>query len=126
MTDAAAHDGARLKDLLDKNNTASAVWADTAYRSKKNEALMAKNGFVSQVHRKKPKGRPMPERTSKANGRKSKVRAKVEHVFAAQKHRMGLFVRTVGIDRATTKIGMVNLAYNMKRLVWLNARSAPG
>jgi len=126
VTDAAAHDGARLKDLLDKNNTASAVWADTAYRSKKNEALMAKNGFVSQVHRKKPKGRPMPERTSKANGRKSKVRAKVEHVFAAQKHRMGLFVRTVGIDRATTKIGMVNLAYNMKRLVWLNARSAPG
>jgi len=45
--------------------------------------------------------RSRPERTSKANGRKSKVRAKVEHVFAAQKHRMGLFVRTVGIDRAT-------------------------
>lgn len=126
VTNAAAHDGARLKDLLDNNNTASAVWADTAYHSKKNEALMAKNGFVSQVHRKKPKGRPMPERTSKANGRKSRVRAKVEHVFAAQKHRMGLFVRTVGIQRARTKIGLANLAYNMQRLVWLDARSAPG
>jgi len=126
VTDAAAHDGARLKDLLDKSNTASAVWADTAYRSKKNEASMEKNGFVSQVHRKKPKGRPMPERTSKANGRKSKVRAKVEHVFAAQKHRMGLFVRTVGIQRARTKIGLANLAYNMQRLVWLNVRSASG
>ncbi len=114
-----------MPELLDKKNTAGGVWADTAYRSKKNEAHMEKNGFVSQVHRKKPKGKPMPDRTSKANGRKSKVRAKIEHVFAVQKQCMGLFIRTIGIDRATTKIGMVNLAYNMKRLVWLNARAAP-
>jgi IS5 family transposase len=66
VTDAAAHDGARLPDLLDKTNTASGVWADTAYRSEKNETFMAKNGFVSQVHRKKPKGKPMPDRTRKA------------------------------------------------------------
>lgn len=110
MSDAAAHDGARLGDLLDKTNTASGVWADTAYRSEKNEAFMARNGFVSQVHRKKPKGKPMPERTTKANGVKSKVRAKVEHVFAEQKSRMCLFVRTVGIARAITKVGLVNLA----------------
>ena len=126
VTDAAAHDGARLPELLDKNNTASNVWADTAYRSKKNEIHMARNGFVSQVHHKKPKGKPMPERTSKANGRKSKVRALVEHVFAAQKGPMALFICTVGIARARTKIGMANLVYNMKRLVWLEARSAPG
>lgn len=125
VTSASAHDGARLPDLLDKNNTAGSVWADTAYRSKKNETHMEKNGFVSQVHRKKPKGKPMPERTSKANGRKSKVRAHVEHVFAVQKHRMGLFIRTIGMERARTKIGMANLVYNMKRLVWLNARGAP-
>lgn len=125
VSSASAHDGARLAELLDDNNTASDVWADTAYRSKKNEAHMARHGFVSRVHRKKPKGRPMPERTSKANGRKSKVRARVEHVFAAQKQRMGLFIRTIGIERAKTKIGMVNLAYNMQRLVWLNARGAP-
>ena len=125
VSSASAHDGARLAELLDDNNTASDVWADTAYRSKKNEAHMARYGFVSRVHRKKPKGRPMPERTSKANGRKSKVRARVEHVFAAQKQRMGLFIRTIGIERAKTKIGMVNLAYNMQRLVWLNARGAP-
>ena len=39
---------------------------------------------------------------------------------------MALFIRTIGIDRATTRIGMANLVYNMQRLVWLNARSAPG
>ena len=42
--------GARLREgLLDKTNTASAVWADTAYRSKANEAFLEKNGFVSPL-----------------------------------------------------------------------------
>ena len=54
-TDAAAYEGARLREgLLDKTNTASSVWADTAYRSAANETFMEKNGFVSRVHRKKP------------------------------------------------------------------------
>ena len=38
VTDAAAHDVARLREgLIDPENTASDVWADTAYRSAKNE-----------------------------------------------------------------------------------------
>jgi len=38
VTDAAAYEGARLREgLLDKTNTASAVWADSAYRSGANE-----------------------------------------------------------------------------------------
>jgi IS5 family transposase len=106
--------------LLDKANTGASVWADSAYQSKANEAFMAKNGFTSQVHRKKPKGRPMPDVMRRANARKSAVRSKVEHVFAEQKSRMGLFIRTIGLARATLKIGLANLAYNMKRLIWLN------
>jgi IS5 family transposase len=79
--------------LLDKTNTASGVWADTAYRSAANEAFIEKNGFVSHVHRKKPKGRPMPEVIRRPNNAKSKIRSKVEHVFAEQKDRMDLFIR---------------------------------
>ena len=124
MTDAAAHDGARLPDLLDKTNTASGVWADTAYRSEKNEAFMAQNGFVSKVHRKKPKGKLMPEKTRKANALKSMVRSKIEHVFAHQKGPMAAVVRTIGKARAETKIGMINLAYNMRRFLWLERRTA--
>ncbi len=119
-TDAASYEGARLREgLLDKTNTASGVWADTAYRSKANEKYMQQNGFISRVHRKKPKGKPMPEKTRRANNAKSKVRSGVEHVFAAQKDRMDLFIRTIGIARATTKIGMANLVYNIKRLLFL-------
>jgi hypothetical protein len=32
---------------------------------------------------------------------------------------MGLVVRAVGIARATTKIGMANIVYNIKRLIFL-------
>ena len=124
-TDAAAYEGARLREgLLDKTNTASGVWADTAYRSAANEAFMEKHGFTSRVHRKKPKGRAMPGAIRRANNAKSKIRARVEHVFAAQKDRMDLFIRTIGIARATTKIGMANLVYNIKRLLCLRRRLA--
>lgn len=125
VTDAAAYEGRLLREgLLDKTNTAGAVWADTAYRSKSNATFMAENGFTSRLHRKKPPGRPMPERTRRANGCKSKVRAHIEHVFADQKSRMGLFIRTVGLARARMKIGLANLAYNVRRLVFLERRPA--
>ena len=124
VTDAAAHAGARLADLLDPDNTASGVWADTGYRSKKNEDLLRQRMLKSHVHRKKPRGRPMAERTARANARKSLVRAHIEHVFAEQKARMGLFVRTIGLARATTRIGLANLVINMRRLTWLDRQPA--
>ena len=79
----------------------------------------------SQIHRKKPKGKPMPRRTARANARKSAVRSAVAHVFARQKGPMGPFIRTIGIARARTKIGVVNLVFNMLRMVWLVDQSAP-
>jgi IS5 family transposase len=67
----------------------------------------------------------MSEAMAWANGRRSKIRAFVEHVFAQRKARMGLFVRTSGIARARTKIGMANLAYNLTRYIWHKGRSVP-
>lgn len=48
----------------------------------------------------------------------SSVRVRVEHIFGAQANDMGgTLVRTIGMVRAKAKIGMKNLAYNMRRLV---------
>ena len=124
VTDAARHDGAQLPALISKANTASDVWADTAYRSRANERHLANNGLRSQIHRKKPKGKPMPKPIARANGVKSKVRAAVEHVFAHEKGPMGLVIRTIGLARARVKIGLANLVYNMKRALWLTERRA--
>lgn len=61
VTDAALHDGRMLRrGLLDKDNTGSGVWADSAYLPKANEAFLTRYGFVSHVHYRKPKGRPLP------------------------------------------------------------------
>jgi len=105
--------------LPDKANTASSVWADTAYRSKANEDFMEKKGFVSNVHRKKPHLKPMPLHIQRSNAGKFVIQSRVGHVFADQKSQMGLFVRTVGITRATMRIGLANIVYNMRLFLFL-------
>ncbi|MDX3910701.1 MAG: IS5 family transposase [Sphingobium sp.] len=126
VTDGARFDGRMLRDVVTNDNTASDVWADTAYRSRSNEAWLKSIGRVSRVHRKKPKGKPMPARTARANAAKSTVRARIEHVFARQKDQMALFIRTIGIARAETKITLANLAYNIDRLIFHERRAAMG
>ena len=123
VTDAACYDGSMLPELVTSDNLAASVWADTAYRSAANEAWLASLGRVSRIHRKKPPGRPMPRHIARGNATRSAVRAHVEHVFAHQKERMGLFVRTIGLDRARTRIGLANLAYNFQRLVFHERRA---
>ena len=125
VTDAAAHDGARLREgLIDPSNTASDVWADSAYRLGENERFLNRAGKSSRIHRKKPKGRAMPARTRKANAAKSAVRCRVEHVFATQKGPMRMVVRTISIARAKATLTLANMAYNMKRWRWLDSRIA--
>jgi IS5 family transposase len=122
---AAAHDGARLEEVLDATTPPATCGPTPRTARPRNEAMLQARGLVSRIHRKKPPGRPMPRRTRRANAAKSAVRSAVEHVFAHQKGPMALVVRTIGMARARVKIGLVNLAYNMRRLVWLSGRSAP-
>jgi IS5 family transposase len=125
VTDAAAPDGRQLGRLLDPDNTASPVWADTAYRSAANAALLGRRGLVPQFQRPKPRGRPMPPHIARGNATRARVRVMIEHVFAAQKCRLGLLIRTVGLARATTKLGLANLVTNMRRLAWFELRPEP-
>jgi IS5 family transposase len=125
VTDAARHDGRQLGQLLDPHNTASPVWADVAYRSAANVALLARRGLVPQFQRPKPRGQPMPPHLARGNASRARVRVAIEHVFAAQKCRLGLVIRSIGLARAKTKLGLANLVTNMRRLVWFETRAAP-
>jgi transposase, IS5 family len=124
VTDAATHDGRQLDKLLDPHNTPSGVWADTAYRSAANTALRARRGLVPQFQRPKPHGKPMPPHIARGNAARARVRVAVEHVFAAQKCRPGLIIRSVAHARATAKLGLANLVTNMTRLAWFKTRAA--
>jgi IS5 family transposase len=125
VTDAARHDGGQLGAVLDPGNTSGGVWADTAYRSKANLELLERRGLRAEFQRAKPRGRPMPAHIARGNATRARVRGLVEHVFAAEKRRMGLVVRCVGLVRATARIALANLAYNMRRLAWIERRGAP-
>lgn len=125
VTDAAAHDGARLREgLIDPADTASDVRADSACRSAENERYPAGLGKVGRVHRRKPPGRAMPKRTARADAAQSAVRARVEHPFAHQNGPMGMVIRTIGIARATATVMLANMGYDMERWCWLDGRGA--
>lgn len=82
--------------------------------------------LVSRIHRRKPLRWPMPKHIARANVGKSAIRAAVEHVFAHQKNRFGLFVRTVGLARAEAKLTLANIAYKSDRLLFHQRAKAMG
>src|SRR5580704_14132166 len=118
VSDASVHDSQKFEDVLDTSNTASDVWADSAYRSDEIEEKLAARGLKSRIHRRAYRNRKLSEAQKAANTTRSNVRARVEHVFGDQKNGMGTgIVRTIGIVRARCKTGMTNLVYNMRRFV---------
>lgn len=130
VTDAAVHDSQAMDDLLDKetdtDGSKRAVYADSAYRSKERETDLADQQITSQICEKGARGHPLSEKQKADNHEKSKVRSRVEHVFGAQAQMGGHWVRTIGLLRAKVKIGMMNLVYNMMRLVQLTRRDGIG
>lgn len=120
VSDASVHDSQKLDGLLNKANTSEDVYADSAYRSAETEAKLKARGFRSRIHRRGSRNHPLSDAQQEANRKKSRIRARVEHIFGAQENAPGgRLVRTIGIIRATAKIGLQNLAYNIRRLVVL-------
>ena len=79
----------------------------------------------SRILQRANRGHALSQAQENANHLKSKVRVRVEHVFAAQQNSLGgRIVRTIGIVRAKAKIGLQNLAYNIRRLVTLERLAA--
>ncbi len=55
-----------------------------------------------------------------SNKEKSRVRARVEHVFGSMTNELGgITIRTIGRMRAKVQIGLFNLVYNIKRVAML-------
>ena len=125
VTDAAVHDSRKLNGLLQRGNTSQDVFADSAYRSAAIEASLKGRGLRSRIHLRAARGHPLSKAKAAANRTKSRIRARIEHVFGAQETAPGgRIVRTIGIVRARIKIGLQNLAYNIRRLATLErARS---
>jgi IS5 family transposase len=119
------HDSQKLDDVLDPTNTSKVVWADSAYRSTEIEQHLKEKGYRSRIHRRGARNRPLSEAQEAANKTRSRVRARVEPVFGHQENSTGRkIVRSIGMARARFKIGMMNLGYNIRRLVQLERVAA--
>lgn len=120
VTDASVHDSQQFCHVLDADNEADEIWADSAYRSQALEEALELGGYRSQIHERGYRNHPLTETQKVMNRDKSKVRAKVEHVFGAWVMGMGgKLVRCIGIERVSAQLGLKDLAYNFKRyLLW--------
>lgn len=126
VTAASVHDSHPLGELLDEQDREKAFYADSAYTGKTAEGIYREKGVVNCVNEKGYRNRPLTQEQQNDNRDKSKVRARVEHIFGFVENSMGgSLIRTVGLARAKAKIGMMNIVYNLcrcvqlKKVVWM-------
>lgn len=123
VTDASVHDSQVLGAVLDGSNSSAKLWADSAYRSERIETVLALMGFLSQIHERGYRNRPLTGRQKQKNRTRSRTRAKVEHVFGSLVNEMGgKLLRSIGLKRVKANLGLSNLTYNLKRLVMWEAK----
>ena len=120
VTAARVHDSQCFEPLLDGKNSKRVIYAGSAYRSEEHERMLKRRRFTSRVHHRTWKDQTLTPRQQKENRARSRIRARVEHVFGHQvKSMRQTIVRGIGLARIRTRITLANLAYNMSRLAQL-------
>lgn len=122
VTSANVHDSAMLEALITKKEDGDQpLYADSAYRSKEIEAMLESRNVQSQIHEKGYRNHPLTKRQKQRNRKKSKVRARIEHVFGFMTNSMNdIYLQYRSLKRVAAAIGLMNLTYNLFRLVQLN------
>lgn len=116
VTDASVHDSQVLDNLLDEKDKNQDLHADSAYTGEEQDKIIAKYEMNNKVHEKGYRNKPLTKEQKDSNTKKSKIRARVEHVFGFMEQSMkGLVLKSVGMVRATGTIGLINLTYNLFR-----------
>lgn len=116
VTDASVHDSQALDTLLTEKDKGQALYADSAYTGEEQEKTIKRHELINKVHEKGYRNKPLTEEQKQNNKSKSKIRARVEHVFGFMEQSMkGLQLKSIGLDRATGIIGLINLTYNIFR-----------
>ena len=120
VTAAHVHDSQCFEPLLDRKNSDPTVYADSAYRSDEHARLLKRKRFTNRVHHRAWKDQTLTKRQQRENRARSRIRARVEHVFGHQVKAMHqTVVRGIGLARIRARIALTNLAYNMSRLAQL-------
>ena len=121
-TSAEVHDSQELKNLIEKKKD-KRLYGDSAYTGEEVQSCIPET-IQNRIHEKGYRNNPLTKTQEGNNTAKSKIRVRVEHVFAAINHFGGIFIRTIGIRRAEIQIGLMNYAYNLTRYTYLMGAKA--
>lgn len=126
VTPANVHDSSVFLSILpERSYSGQFVYADSAYNSSEIIAELEYRGFHPKICEKGYCNHPLTEEQKLNNSKKSKIRCRVEHIFGDMTNRMKTkTVRTIGLARAEVKIGLMNLAYNMRRYLTITKKKA--
>lgn len=117
-TPASVHDSVPAPDLIKEGD--QVVYADSAYSGEPIAADLCAKKVENRIHEKATRDHPLTSEQKENNRIKSKTRARVEHPFAFMEKSLGkIYNRCVGAVRNRYEIGMMNLAYNMWRAIFL-------
>jgi IS5 family transposase len=117
VTSASVHDSQELKNLVEVKKD-KVIYADSANCGEEVQKCIPKH-IKNRIHQKGYRNHLLTKTQERDNTAKSRIRARVEHVFAAMRQFGGKTIRTIGIARAWIQIGLLNLAYNLKRYTYL-------
>jgi len=116
-TPAHVHDSQVFTELLDERD--QAVLADSAYHSEEHEAYLIRLHAQEFLMRKATRNHPLGAQEAQTNHSISRLRVRVEHVFARMKQMGADLCRSIGLKRATQHNHLANLVYNMDRYACL-------
>jgi len=118
VTTACTNDLKGSEELFDEHD--NVAYGDSAFA-----ALELPEGVENRISEKAQRGHPLTEEQKESNHQKAKLRCRVEHVFAGMVQMVGgTTLRCKNQVRATFNISMLNLLYNMRRLVSLENPTA--
>jgi IS5 family transposase len=117
VTSAEVHDSQEFEDLIEVDKDRR-IYGDSAYNGEEVQSCIPEH-IQNRIHEKGYRNRPLTKTQKRNNTAKSRIRARVEHVFARMEQFGGIAIRTIGIARAEMQIGLLNMAYNLTRYAYI-------
>lgn len=114
MTPASVHDSNALDELLAEGDPTTYV--DSAYTGVRCEAMFSAKKVAAKPIERAYRNKPLNGSQKRNNQARSRIRVRVEHVFATMRMCMRkTWNRCLGLTRNSAAIAMTNLVYNMVR-----------
>ena len=126
VTPANSADNHIADSLLDKKEDGGQpLYGDSAYSSKDLDQCYKRKSIINKVIKQGYRYKTLTKAEKKANRKNSRIRGRIEHVFGFMTNSMNaMFLKYRSLVRNAAGIAMMNLTYNLFRLVQLNKKLA--